>query len=93
MQGTGDGGNETDEADDNKRAEARARSKGKANAADPESTKKRAAPAGANTSKAAKKNKTGVLASQVRSERHTVGANVERTAFQPTHRDPQNLIW
>ena len=56
--GTGDGGREADEFNGNTRAKAPAAPKGKEDTADPRSPKKRAAPAGANTSKAAKKNKT-----------------------------------
>ena len=65
----------------------------RAKAGAPSKGKKRAAPAGASTSKAAKKKKTSASARQVRGERNIAGANVERTGFQPTHRDPQNLIW
>ena len=56
-----------------KRAKARASSssKGKEGAADPKSSKKRAAPVGTSTSKAAKKNKTRAAASQVRCGRNT----------------------
>ena len=72
---TADGGHESDGVDGNNRTKAQASSKGKI-AADHKSSKKRAAPVGANTSKAAKKKKTSASARQVRNERNTAGANV-----------------
>ena len=47
--------------------------------------RKRAAPVGANTSKAAKKSKTSAPARQVRSERRTAGAKA-------AHADCQNTV-
>ena len=71
-EGTGDGGHEADEVYDNKRANARASSKGKEDAAGPASSKKRKAPVGVSTIKAAKKKKkkkkTSAPACQVRSD-------------------------
>ena len=52
---------------------------------DANSSKKRAAPVGANTSKAAKKSKTSAPARQVRSERRTAGAKA-------AHADCQNSV-
>ena len=78
-EGAGDGGHDTDGVQGIKRANARAHSKEKKDAAGPKSSKKRAAPAGANTSEAAKKNRTSASACQVRSERNTAGANIART--------------
>ena len=55
-----------DEVEDDKRAKARAFSKEKEDAANLKSPKTRAAPAVVNTSKAAKKSKTGAPTCQVR---------------------------
>ena len=76
--GKGDGGHEIDRVDANKRAEARASSTRKGHATGPTSSSKRAAPAGANMRKAAKKSKTSASASQVRREWKTAVAKVAR---------------
>ena len=89
-EGTGDGGHETDGVDDNKRA--RASSKGKEDAAGPALSKKRAAPADASTSKAAKKNRTSAPACQVRSDRNTASAKVACADCQHTARFT-NQMW
>ena len=78
-EGTGDGSHESNEVKDNERAKARASSKGKKDAADLKSSKKRAPPEGANTSKAAKKTKTSSLAYQVCRGRSTARTKVSRT--------------
>ena len=78
-EGAGDGGHDTDRVQGIKRANARAHSKEKKDAAGPKSSKKRTAPAGAGKIKAAKKKKTSANACQVRSERNTAGANIART--------------
>ena len=79
-EGTGDGACETEGIDDNTRAKARAPSKGKKDAADPQVSKKRAAPTSANTSNAAKKSKTSAPACQVRCDRNSAHG-------LPTHRE------
>ena len=66
-----------------------------AKAGAPSKGKKRAAPAGARTSKAAKaakKKKNSASACQVRSERSTADANVARAGCQATQRGSQNLM-
>ena len=66
-----------------KRAKGPASSKMTDSASEPASSKRRTAPAGTNTSKAAKKFKTGVLACQVRSDKNTAGVRVAR--WLPKH--------
>ena len=66
-----------------KRAKGPASSKMTDSAAEPASSKRRTAPAGTNTSKAATKFKTGVLTCQVRSDKNTAGVRVAR--WLPKH--------